>query len=84
MNKLFRAFTADSKVLTNDYKLPIWGNRYLIIPECSIQSDSRSEGIGMSDKDADYEPSNVCKVDFPETLRGSVECCGLYRAYEEV
>lgn len=75
MSKLFSAFTSRSNVLSN-HKLPIWGQRTLTIPECTINPGSGSEGTGISqsngngktgsDRDDSDPPINVAKLTFQE------------------
>jgi peroxisome-assembly ATPase len=68
MDKLFQAFTSRSNVLYN-YKLTIWGQRVLSIPECTINPSSYSEGTGISpspDTGSDDPQINTAKMTFKE------------------
>jgi peroxisome-assembly ATPase len=68
MDKLFQAFTSRSNVLYN-YKLTIWGQRVLNIPECTINPSSYSEGTGISpspDTGSDDPQINIAKLTFKE------------------
>jgi protein AFG1 len=68
MDKLFTAFTSRSNVLTN-YRLRVWGQRVLNIPECTLNTGTGSEGAGFSQTPENGNgdpPINIAKLTFKE------------------
>jgi protein AFG1 len=77
MSKLFSSFTDGSEII-HDYKLPIWGNRTLTIPECAFQVGSSGEGVGVSDHSGNSPgrdgggdgETNIARINFKKLCGG--------------